>query len=85
MFNFVLSIIGPLIFGLACWCRFSNWSLYFDSPNYGYTILYFTMSLGGFIFFTALMGMCGACKESRSMLGCYFVVVVLVLVREAFH
>lgn len=83
--NFFFVLMGGVLLGLSLYVRLnSEWSSLFDTPEYGYSIVYFLMGLGVSVLFLSVIGLRAACKESKCLLWVYLVIILGVLVAQIF-
>merc|ERR1719446_1232241 len=83
--NLVFSLVGAVLLALSLFVRLdSDWQTLFDTPNGGFSMLYYCMALGSGILILSILGMRAALRESKCLLSLYLLVVLLALVAQAF-
>jgi len=83
--NLLFSITGAVLLVASLYVRLnSNWQALFQSPDGGFSTLYFLMGLGAAILVISILGLRGAMKESKKMLCAYLVVVFVALAAQIF-
>lgn len=83
--NFVFVLMGSALLAVSLYVRFdSDWSTLFDTPEYGYSIVYFLMGLGVAILALSMIGLRAACKESKCLLWMYLLIILGVLAAQVF-
>ncbi|XP_076450247.1 CD9 antigen-like isoform X2 [Babylonia areolata] len=81
-FNFLFWLLGCAILGVGIWLRVDpNVAKYVDHAdeiNIFYTLAYVLMAIGIIIMIIGFLGCCGAIRESKGMLGAFFVLLFII-------
>jgi len=87
-FNTIFFLCGACLLGVGLWVRFDPKLKYvhevatIDDTNVGTAATYFVIALGCFIFLFGMVGCCGACNESKCLLGLYAGLVGLIMLLQ---
>ncbi|EEB14869.1 tetraspanin-18, putative [Pediculus humanus corporis] len=95
LFNFVFFIAGSVVLSIGIWIAADKSSFIeatkiiestdlsqFTQPNVIHQVAYMLIASGAFIFIISFLGYCGAIKESRCLLSCYGIALIIILVVE---
>jgi len=88
VFNAIFFVCGATLLGVGLWIRFDpkleniHKVATIDDTNVGTAACYFIIALGCFIFIIGMVGCCGACNESKCLLGLYAAFVGLIMILQ---
>jgi len=88
VFNAIFFVCGATLLAVGLWIRFDpnlaniHKVATIDDTNVGTAACYFIIALGCLIFIVGMVGCCGACNESKCLLGLYAAFVGLIMILQ---